>query len=140
MRRQMNAIEKRFFDALEPYLLSVNLPLCSAPKSNYITAQAVIGIYQVDFLFNEKYVIEIDGHEFHKTKEQREYDYKRDRYLKLQGYTVIRFMGTEVFLDPVSCWGDVFKIWSSDSVRENKLIDEAHDFFRKLNDNPCLIV
>ena len=40
-----------------------------------------IDIYIVDFLIDQKNVIEIDGHEYHKTKEQRAKDCQRERYL-----------------------------------------------------------
>lgn len=103
---KMNEIETKFFNA---YLEELKRFSYDAEYANnypyylwYLKPQEVIGIYKVDFLFDE-YVVEIDGHEFHKTKEQREYDYKRERYLMRNGYKVIRFMGTEVFLDPQKC-------------------------------------
>jgi very-short-patch-repair endonuclease len=74
-----------------------------------IEAQVAIGIYKVDFTYN-KCAVEIDGHEFHKTKEQREKDYIRERYLMRQGYTVIRFTGTEVFLHPEECVREMVEI------------------------------
>lgn len=66
--------------------------------------QQWIGGYRVDFLVRAKrLVIELDGHEFHKTKEQRTHDAARQRKLQGLGYTVIRFTGTEVFKDAGSC-------------------------------------
>lgn len=44
-----------------------------------------------------KFCIECDGHEFHKTKEQRENDNKRMRLLIKYGWTVIRYTGTEIY-------------------------------------------
>lgn len=79
----------------------------------FLKPQVVIGIYKVDFLYNDDCVIEIDGHENHKTKEQREYDYTRERYLMKKGYKVIRFMGTEVFLDPLKCVMEMIEIGGS---------------------------
>lgn len=44
-----------------------------------------------------KICIECDGHDYHKTKEQRTKDSNRDRQLILDGWTVFRFTGTEIF-------------------------------------------
>ncbi len=53
---------------------------------------------------NYKLVIECDGHEFHhKTKEQVENDNKREYSLKMAGYDVLRFSGTEIYNDPFEC-------------------------------------
>lgn len=48
-------------------------------------------------------VIEIDGHESHKTKEQRTSGAKRERDLKELGWYVIRFTGTEIYKDVEEC-------------------------------------
>jgi len=88
--------------------------------------QVVIGIYKVDFVY-EKCVIEIDGHEFHKTKEQRESDYKRERYLMRQGYTVIRFMGTEVFLNPNECVREAIELGNEITYKEIKAFLDGQD-------------
>ncbi len=100
---KMNEIESRFFEA---YIKILNRFKTEGAFANdfqftlfFLKPQEVLGIYKVDFLYNDC-VVEIDGHESHKTKEQREYDYVRERYLMKKGYKVIRFMGTEVFLDP----------------------------------------
>lgn len=130
----MNEIESKFFEAFNQVLKRYKSDSEYANNSPFILffikPQVVIGIYKVDFIYNDC-VIEIDGHENHKTKEQREYDYVRERYLMKKGYKVIRFMGTEVFLDPHKCVmemieiGDVFRrkheeVWQKgyDSARE----------------------
>jgi very-short-patch-repair endonuclease len=104
----MNAIEQRFYDAGKNYFEEIAGDYMDSSK--WIENGKVIGPYRVDFYYEEpvqdlvnKFVIEIDGHESHKTKEQRDSDYKRERYLQKNGYHVIRFMGTEVFLDALSC-------------------------------------
>ena len=92
----MNEIEQRFFDAFIQY-----------EEPTAITAQVPIGIYIADFVLYKgnmiPSVVEIDGHEFHKTKEQRFADYKKERYFMSEGYTVIRFMGSEVFVNAEKC-------------------------------------
>jgi len=94
---KMNEIERQFIETFDNLNELGVIETCFSLES-----QKSIGIYKVDFLYGTC-VIEIDGHEYHKTKEQREHDYKRERYLMKKGYNVIRFMGTEIFLDPIKC-------------------------------------
>ena len=76
--------------------------------------------YIADFLFetdefvnkfntNKKIVIECDGYEFHqKTKEQVQYDNEREFDLKMAGYEVLRFSGTQIFNNPIKCAEDTY--------------------------------
>lgn len=49
-------------------------------------------------------VIECDGYDFHeRTKEQAERDRARDRELASLGYTVFRFLGSEIYRSPYEC-------------------------------------
>ena len=74
--------------------------------------------YRVDFAFlaeevegfvymrnpSFKLAIECDGHEFHeKTKEQVAYDNEREYELKMQGYDVLRFSGSQIYNNPLRC-------------------------------------
>lgn len=73
---------------------------------NYIhpEPQYQAGSYRLDFAFPAlKVCVELDGHEFHKTKEQRTHDAKRERWLQLNGWRVIRFTGSEIHKDVASC-------------------------------------
>lgn len=66
--------------------------------------QEKIGKYRVDFLVEgRRIVVECDGYDYHKTKEQLLIDCKRQRDLTLQGYQVIRFSGTEINDNPDKC-------------------------------------
>jgi very-short-patch-repair endonuclease len=70
------------------------------------TFQADSFKYRVDFLYRgekKTVAIELDGHEGHKTKEQRTHDARKDRFLKQQGIDVIRFTGTEITHDIDRC-------------------------------------
>jgi very-short-patch-repair endonuclease len=96
----MNKIEQMFYDAI---MRRYDDFPCEVER------QKVIGIYKVDFAHSQ-IVVEIDGHDFHKTKEQREYDYKRERYLMKNGYVVVRFMATEVYLNPDQCVNEFLDI------------------------------
>ena len=76
-----------------------------------IKGQVRIDKYRVDFLIpDKKIVIELDGHEYHKTKWQRTNDARRERYLQKKGYYVIRFTGNEIYYNVEECVKDVFDI------------------------------
>ena len=54
--------------------------------------------------------VECDGHEFHeRTKEQAARDRSRDRELTLNGWTVLRFTGSEVHKSAAMCAEQVFE-------------------------------
>jgi very-short-patch-repair endonuclease len=120
----MNQIEQMFYDALlEVFRLEVNDELYTpgtdtcdylclfSPGELYnieiLDYQHPIGIYVVDFYIESisglKFVVEIDGHETHKTKEQRFKDYKRERLLQEDGIIVFRFMASEVYVNAFQC-------------------------------------
>lgn len=70
----------------------------------YPHCQFSIGRYFVDFAFPEdRIAIELDGHDFHKTKEQRTSDAQRQRWLELNGWRLIRFTGSEIHNNVESC-------------------------------------
>jgi len=69
--------------------------------------------YKIDFADDtHKLAVELDGHDFHKTREQRTNDAKRERALQSQGWTVIRFTGSEVFQDTAKCVDELVAIWN----------------------------
>lgn len=80
--------------------------------------QAPVGVYRADFLFlgviadsDDKadwkvipLVVECDGHDFHdRTKDQVRRDKQRDRDMLALGYQCMRFAGSEIWRDPMSC-------------------------------------
>ena len=83
-------------------------------SSRSIEPQCVIGPYRVDFIFRgfgAELVVEVDGHDFHeKTKEQVRRDKARDRYLAAEGWTVLRFAGSEVWANPFACAEEIFNV------------------------------
>jgi very-short-patch-repair endonuclease len=93
----MNEIEQKFYDAF----------LALGESTFDILPQEPVGIYVADFVIFPTYyipsIVEIDGHDWHKTKEQRFYDYMRERFFIRSGYSIIRFMGSEVFVDAAKC-------------------------------------
>jgi very-short-patch-repair endonuclease len=73
--------------------------------------QYPVQTYRIDFALPEKKVaIELDGHEYHKTQEQRTYDAQRERTLQELGWQVIRFTGTEIYRDVSACIEQVKRI------------------------------
>lgn len=70
--------------------------------------------YRVDFYIpDRRLIIELDGHDYHSSKEQREYDAKRDRYLSKKGFRIIRFTGREINRNVNKCVCDVIEIADS---------------------------
>ena len=47
--------------------------------------------------------IELDGHEAHKTREQRRRDARKDRWLQSRGVPVLRWTGSDVYRDAAEC-------------------------------------
>lgn len=105
----MNEIEKRFYEA---YINYEDIPEDKLDDDEWclLKPDVTIDIYKADFVFNKNIVVEIDGHEHHKTKEQRFKDYQRERYFMKKGLHVIRFMGTEVYLDSFKCVQEMLAI------------------------------
>jgi very-short-patch-repair endonuclease len=63
--------------------------------------------YRVDFAnIEEKVAIELDGYEYHNSKDQFTNDRKRQRELENIGWRVIRFSGSEVYKNPNKCFED----------------------------------
>lgn len=111
----MNEIERLFLETFDSINESGEVEMCYN-----LEPQKAIGIYKVDFVYGTC-IVEIDGHESHKTKEQREHDYKRERYLMKKGYTVMRFMGTEVFLEPKKCVMEVIEFGEEVTGRDRAI-------------------
>ncbi len=58
------------------------------------------GAIKVDFLWRgERLAVETDGHPFHRTRQSRERDTKRDQLLRLAGFEPVRFTGRQVALE-----------------------------------------
>lgn len=80
------------------------MAFCRLTDRYTLLPQQSVGKYRVDFLVNGTTItVECDGHDVHKTKEQMAYDYRRERFLIANGYTVIRFTGSEINANPDGC-------------------------------------
>jgi len=70
-----------------------------------------IPVWNISKCEGKMFAVECDGHEFHeKTKEQVTHDKVRERELIAEGYTVIRFSGSEIYNSPFNCAREVFEI------------------------------
>ncbi len=84
------------------------------------TPQVEIGPYRVDFTLTNipgvprlKVVIELDGHEFHSTPQQRNNDTERIRKLQKLRWQIITFTGSQINSDVRGCVRE-----TADLVRE----------------------
>ena len=92
--------ERMLFDALYP--VRGYGPL----KSQY-----EIGPYFADLCYpSVKVVVEVDGYEYHHTKEQRNDDLKRQRFIQAQGWLVIRFSGSDIYRSAAACVAEIERI------------------------------
>jgi very-short-patch-repair endonuclease len=69
--------------------------------------------FRVDFLAfhdGECVAVELDGHDWHKTKEQRSRDAERERWLAARKIRTIRWTGSQVFADPQACVSELLNV------------------------------
>lgn len=93
----LTPIEAKFYDELRETDLSfsVQTTIHSASKAR-----------RPDFVVypgGRPLIVELDGHEFHKSRQQRTADAQKERWLMARGLETIRFTGTEVWADPQAC-------------------------------------
>ena len=106
---QIFCIAYRIYDLLE---LEKDFKLSFAEQ---IFIKAKDKTYRCDFLvetiiegneekhLNKPLIIELDGYDYHSSKKQISYDYERENELKLCGYDVMRFTGSQVYNHPMKC-------------------------------------
>lgn len=89
-------------------------------KSNYVVDFYIESFWYGDHqeLCEKRIVIECDGYDSHHTKQQRNYDVDRENDLKMNGYSVIRFTGSQIYNDPYNCVFQIIKFL----MEENKQI------------------
>jgi len=75
--------------------------------------QGVESRYRPDFMVffdGGMVVVELDGHESHKTREQRTRDAKRQRWFEARGIRVLRWTGSEVHANAQECVRELIEI------------------------------
>lgn len=67
-----------------------------------------------------KLIIECDGFYYHHcNKKQVEYDNKREYDLKMEGYNILRFTGSEIYNEPLECAKKIFNYIEKFKVNNN---------------------
>ena len=97
------------------YLFPQHEVICGN-KKYYIDFTFLADDYLTHLIFSDKLknnnfklAIECDGYEFHqKTKEQVQKDNEREYDLKMAGYEVLRFSGTQIYNNPLKCAEDTY--------------------------------
>ncbi len=100
-------IEKLLAGSIRGWLAHNDLPDIS------VRTQVPIGPFRADILIEvgqRKLVVECDGAGFHNGRDQVERDKRRDRYCVANGYSVMRFTGSEIQRDCRGCAAEV-GIW-----------------------------
>jgi very-short-patch-repair endonuclease len=65
-----------------------------------------------------KYIVELDGFDYHNNKNQMNYDYDRQQNLQLLGYKVMRFTGSQIYNAPYDCIHKFFTMVINDMKKE----------------------
>lgn len=66
----------------------------------YFDTEEALDLEGIDF----RLVIECDGHDYHHaSKQQVRKDYERETALKMAGYDILRFTGSQIYDDPCGC-------------------------------------
>ena len=118
----LTPIEQVFYLASQIY--AERLVRTNNPRL-FFEPQAQISVdgknYRADFLlieknigddnekFIDKLIVETDGKQWHTSTAQMNYDYERETALKLAGYDVLRFTGSQVFNTPFACGEKTYK-------------------------------
>jgi very-short-patch-repair endonuclease len=86
-----------------------------------IDQQVTIGAYRVDFLFRcdsgKNYVVEVDGHAYHSSRDALQRDKSRDRNLQQLGYSVLRFTYEDVWPRPFAAAAEIHAIITRSEAR-----------------------
>ena len=67
---------------------------------------------------NLKYIIELDGYDYHSNKKQMNYDYEREQNLQILGYKIMRFTGSQIYNKPYECIDKLIKMILTDMDKE----------------------
>jgi very-short-patch-repair endonuclease len=108
---KLTPIEAPFFDALhETDLTFVVQPRVQGPDR----------VYRPDFIVfyaGQAAVVEIDGHEGHKTKEQRAKDSERQLWFEARRLRVFRWTGSQVYANAIGCVSQLLEILRGTQAR-----------------------
>ncbi len=63
----------------------------------YPRSQVKCGKYRIDLVILNKIAVECDGKAFHSSPKQKQHDRKKDKFLRENGYIVLRFSGRDIY-------------------------------------------
>lgn len=93
----------------EPVFLFSQMPIEIGTKKYIADFYFEEDVYVNKFNTDKKIIIECDGHQFHqKTKEQVKHDNEREYDLKMAGYEILRFSGSQIYNEPLKCAEDTY--------------------------------
>ena len=91
--------------------------IVSASGKNYFADIAVV--YEGKGVEDILVLVECDGHEFHaKTKAQVRRDNERDYDLKMSGYDVLHYSGSQIYDDPFKCAKEILDFCNAKVERD----------------------
>jgi len=97
-----------YFDFIEHSPIESMFFRAALGRIRGLVSEYEVGSYYIDFAIPHLHIaIELDGHDYHKTKAQRTNDARRERFLEREGWRVIRFTGSEVYRDARYCVNEV---------------------------------
>lgn len=108
------------------WLTPIEVPFYNALRETGATfavqpwVQGVDGRFRPDFIVfygGASVVVELDGHDFHKTKEQRAHDNRKARWFEKRGMKLVRYTGSEVYADAQSCVKDLLDVLRQSQAR-----------------------
>lgn len=76
-------------------------------RCDFLVETVIVGNEEIKL--KKPLIIELDGYDYHSTKKQVSYDYERENELKLFGYDVMRFTGSQVYKNPFKCVDNVYE-------------------------------
>ena len=89
-----------------------------------------------EFELKKQIIIECDGYNYHSSKQQRNNDIERENNLKMIGYSIIRFTGTQIYKNPFLCVMQALKFVYDENKDciEEYLIQENEEIKKVLGD------
>lgn len=105
------ALTKKF-EEIDTWMYIETQTLIECNGKNYYADFTICYDEMLNWYLKEDFnlIIECDGYDFHqKTKEQVDYDNKREYDLKAEGWDIIRFSGREIYNNPMQCVERILK-------------------------------
>lgn len=120
----------------EPLQLVGQIDRCDHPTVPWLFQQFEVAGYRADFCIPcSRLLIEIDGHDFHSSRQQLAADKKRDRDLAAADWRVLRFTGSQIYANPAACFREMFDI----AIATLRPLEHRSPIIREGHDLSCLV-